>query len=68
MNDVHSEQFESKLDPYFTANVPEDSKGMFQRLNVNEIRSALATKRPLKPRLTFANRGIIGVSSPVKKI
>lgn len=45
-NDVHKDTFESKLDPYFTGGYVE--KGRRKIVRNNEIRSALATTRPIK--------------------
>jgi hypothetical protein len=45
-NDIYSESFESKCDPYFTAAYQEDQWGRYRRWDKDAARSALATTRP----------------------
>lgn len=47
-NDVHSEEFESKLDPFFTSAVTEGQWGKYERWDKDLARSALATTKPLR--------------------
>lgn len=47
-NDVFSPNFESKLDPFFTAAVQEDRRGRYYRIDYDAARSMLATHKPLK--------------------
>lgn len=45
-NDIYSDDFESKLDPYFTSGYVEAAYTRYSRFDKNDARSALATKRP----------------------
>ena len=62
-NDVHSQDFESKIDPFFTSQEKEAKGTNFTRWGKDDARSALATTRHSR----YWTQGIIGVSSPVAK-
>ena len=64
-NDVHSENFESKLDPFFTSEVKSDRWGKYSSWGKDEARSALAPTR--KPRSRDWCKGELGVRSPLSK-
>ena len=62
-NDVHSDQFTSKMDSFFTSSEKEAKGTNFTRWGKDDARSALATTRHSR----YWTQGIIGVKSPNSK-
>ena len=62
-NDIHSDHFQSKLDPFFSSKEKEPKDGNYTRWGKDDARSALATTRHSR----YWTQGIIGVKSPVAK-